>query len=810
MATTVTVLSESDSLDLLLKLLKSDTEEEVSRILSEYGYLEQSEHWKPLGETEGNWSIVGNQQSNPVSALADKIVNSVDAVLIGESWNKGIDPESANAPLTMEDAVEKFYSIPGGKLANATPEQRNSVAGKIFLVATGAKPGEKGSPSYTLIDLGEGQTPPRFAGTLLSLPTHGKPNKSKVKFVQGVYNMGGTGVLPFCGTQNYELIVSKRSPTATQETGSHPQWTFTIIRRHRPSGADERISVYQYLAPHGQLLRISQRDLPLLPGNYPKVYSESISWGTCVKLYEYGLKPDSLRGPIYLDLNYELSRYFQTLAIPVRVSERRPNYGSHSFDATLAGMAVRLEDDRSKVLEDGFPTGGSMPVVGLGDLPVVIYAFKREIGREITRSHWMGDKAIVFTMNGQTHAFYRKDFFSRKRVDLGYLEKDLMIAVDFTKVPASKREDLLMASRDRLREGSDRDNLENALEEFLGEHEGLRALNERRRQQELESVFGQDKPLEKVLGKLLKASPALADIFGLGNRLTKPVGFEWKSINREYHGKPYPTFFRLAPDQPATKQCAVNASCRFGFETDATNDYLIRSKNPGTFVMAPMDAKKSVRLWNGIASLTVKAPVGTLPGTRIPISIVVTDAHRAEAFPEISIEVQFQEPMSHKDSKAKRKNEGGQDSASGRSKSTDDGTGAEHGLELPRIVTLVKTDPKWKDHFSSDTDGVDPVRNADKIDIFVNMSNPSLISEISTCQPGEKFVLENQFKYGLALVALGMFYDYNEGSKAQVAGGSNGLTTPTDTLSEIRKASRGVAIVLLPLTNSLGSIANSL
>jgi hypothetical protein len=745
-----------------------------------------------------------------VSALADKIVNSVDAVLVGECWKVGVDPESGASPSTMEGAVEKFFSLPNGKLASATPEQRNSLAGRIFLIATGAKPGEKRNPCYTLVDLGEGQSPSHFASTLLSLPTTGKPSKSKVRFVQGIYNMGGTGVLPFCGEHNYELIVSKRSPFAIQASNPSSAWTFTIVRRQRPSVNGERISVYQFLAPHGNMLTLFQETLPLLPGDYPNVYSEPSKWGTCIKLYEYGLKPDALRGPIYLDLNYELSRYFQTLAIPVRVCERRSDYASHSFDATLSGMAVRLEDDRSNVLEEGFPTGGSMPVTDLGDLPIVIYAFKRHIGRGTTRNHWMGDKAIVFTMNGQMHAFYRKEFFSRKRVDLGYLEKDLMVVVDFTKVPASKREDLLMASRDRLREGADRDGLENALEEFLGEHEGLRALNEKRKQEELESVFGQDKPLEKVLGKLLKASPSLANIFGLGHKLVKPVSFEWKDVNREYHGKQFPTFFRLATDQPIIRQCAVNGSCRFSFETDATNDYFIRSKKPGAFVMAPADAKKSIRLWNGIASLSIKAPAGTLPGTRIPISVVVTDSQRNQPFPEVSLEVQFQDPLSRKETKPHGRN-GHDEPLGGKKKVTVDGAGGEQGLDLPKIVPLMRDEPGWKEHFSSDYDGVDSVRDGEKIDIFVNMSHPSLLFEINACQSGEKFILENQFKYGLALVALGMYYDHNERLKHQGgAPGANGGQAQFDVLAEIRNASRGVAIVILSLTNTLGSIAKTL
>jgi len=52
-----------------------------------------------------------------------------------------------------------------------------------------------------------------------------------------------------------------------------------------------------------------------------------------------------------------------TLALPIRLYERR-DYRGHSKGTILTGMSVRLEDDRSGVIEDGFPDGGVMSVDG--------------------------------------------------------------------------------------------------------------------------------------------------------------------------------------------------------------------------------------------------------------------------------------------------------------------------------------------------------------------------------------------------------------------------------------------------------------
>lgn len=109
------------------------------------------------------------------------------------------DPESSSVPENMGEAIKSLFNIPEGRLANASPDLRQELSDRVFLVATGAT---KGDPSYTIVDKGEGQTPQRMPATLLSLPSSGKPYKAKIPFVQGVFNIGGTGVLPFCSPKN--------------------------------------------------------------------------------------------------------------------------------------------------------------------------------------------------------------------------------------------------------------------------------------------------------------------------------------------------------------------------------------------------------------------------------------------------------------------------------------------------------------------------------------------------------------------------------------------------------------------------------
>ena len=184
-----------------LKLIHADMEEEVVELLRGAGYWDDPKLWRRLGDEEYNYSSVGNQQSRAEQAIIEKLINSIDSKLIAAARNAGIDPESPEAPDSILQAREQFF---GKQLKD--PE---ALSRRITVAATGAKP--PGKPCFTIVDDGEGQTPVGMPKTILSLHAG---NKNKIKFVQGKFNMGGTGVLEFCGVErNVQLIVSKRNPT---------------------------------------------------------------------------------------------------------------------------------------------------------------------------------------------------------------------------------------------------------------------------------------------------------------------------------------------------------------------------------------------------------------------------------------------------------------------------------------------------------------------------------------------------------------------------------------------------------------------
>lgn len=192
---------------LFQELLRAEHEADVRHVLTKYGLLDDLDAWRLLGDRENNFSIIGNQHSDPTGALVEKLVNSIDAVLMVGCHRAGIDPEGPGAPETMTDAVERFYNVRHGRLGQEDSRTLTTLAENIHLIAVGAKE----SPSYLVVDRGEGQTPDGFPSTFMSLA---ESNKLRIPFVQGRFNSGGTGVLQFCGTENFQLVASRRNPDA--------------------------------------------------------------------------------------------------------------------------------------------------------------------------------------------------------------------------------------------------------------------------------------------------------------------------------------------------------------------------------------------------------------------------------------------------------------------------------------------------------------------------------------------------------------------------------------------------------------------
>src|SRR5699024_8197341 len=474
------------------------------------------------------FSIIGNQQSSPEAALVEKLINSIDAVLMKECMLNGIEPTSNRAPSNIYEALKSFYNIPEGKLSNLDASSRTELANNISFVATG----KKQKPNYSIIDEGEGQSPQMLPQTILSLA---ESNKMKIPFVQGKFNMGGSGILQFCGDKNIQLIISKKHPQLVLDSSSNnSDWGVTIVRREAPADG-EKSSVYRYLAPNNKILSFQSDSLPILPTKNSS-YGNDMQFGTFIKLFEY--KIPGLSTNIQFYLYNRLSILLPSASIPIRLYERR-NYKGRSLESTLSGLNVRLIDDKRNNIEEGFPISAKMDIKGQ-NLPIFIYSFK-----DRKEEKYKKNEGIIFTINGQNHGNIPKNFFSRKNVGMGAISDSLLIIVDCSQMNYRLREDLFMNSRDRLRDNDLRKLIEKELTDFIKYHKGLRELREKRRREKLHNQVENDKPLVNILENVIQSSPTLTQLFIDGQRLSNPFKTKKSGEQEIYNGKEFPTFFVL-------------------------------------------------------------------------------------------------------------------------------------------------------------------------------------------------------------------------------------------------------------------------
>ena len=122
-----------------------------------------------------------------------------------------------------------------------------------------------------------------------------------------------------------------------------------------------------------------------------------MTFGTFIKLYNYQLT--GYKSVITRDLYDRLSLLIPNLALPIRFRDAR-EFNGNTNAANLAGLISRLYDNRSDVLEDGFPSSSVFTVDGQ-KISRSIYLFKED-----TESNYRGKhEGVLFSVNGQTQAF---------------------------------------------------------------------------------------------------------------------------------------------------------------------------------------------------------------------------------------------------------------------------------------------------------------------------------------------------------------------------------------------------------------------
>lgn len=579
-------MSEHELEQLFNEIYAAKSEEEVDKLILRRSDVFDNKNWTPLGQNASNYGVIENQQSNPIAALIEKITNSIDAILTRKCLETGVDPKSSAAPRSMEEAVKRFFK---DSSSWDLPTFRRAQSEELQIVADGPKL----SPSLVIYDNGEGQHPEDFENSFLSLL---RGNKNEIHFVQGKYNMGGSGSIVFCGKKSYQLIGSRKFD-------KKGKFGFTLVREHPLSDEEKETKKntwYEYLKIDDKIpsFQISKLDL--------KIHGRMFETGTVIKLYSYDL-PSGSRSVISRDLNQSINEYLFDPALPVLTVDKKERYpDDRNLERPLYGLKRRLEQDDNKYIDDYFSEDFRDELFGKnGFARVTCYVFKskvdgkpvKETKETIRREFFKNNMSILFSVNGQVHGNYSSEFITRS-LKMNLLKSHLLIHVDCTHMDMDFRKELFMASRDRLKDGEETRALRDFLAKKLGASDGRLAEIDKARK---DSLSVEESDTKELLKSFTKSLPLNSDLMKLLNQTFKLDQIDEKKrkgdgpkqkekIEREpFKPQRFPTSFKLRlPEQGGVK--AVNiprgSEKTLRFDTDVENHYFDRIEEPGELKIA--------------------------------------------------------------------------------------------------------------------------------------------------------------------------------------------------------------------------------
>jgi len=804
-----------DAYKIFSELLVTSNTKELIDILKKYDLWENEDMWRYYGDVDNNVGQVHGQQSEPVKAYVEKLTNSIDAILVLMCRKYGLDPTDwEKVPKTVGDAVKKFITENKNKELSLKEIER-----QIYVFAEGYN--EKGRyPNLCVYDNGEGQTPESLPDTIVSL---GKSNKKKIPFLQGQYNMGGSGVSKFC-KDGIQLIVTKRHPFLTN--GNETPWSFTVVRRNDPRDElHERNQYYTYLAPidfenkpkKGGVLNFSKVKLPLIP-KQNKTYQIECNSGTLIKCYEYEVKKKSniLFAGEFLS---NIETMMPDCALPIRFAECRAFKGKSdaSFETTMVGLIKKL--DRSGIykdtLEQGFPIKRRIEV-GEDSLPLTIYAFQRQKKQRslsVAKTRRLDREGIIFTLNGQHYYDLPFNFFARKSVKLATIAQDIIAVLDFSNISNKMKNTIFMANKESVAKTAGFRDIEKQLEFIFRNSEELKLLQNKRTAQDARNKVEDNKTFDELMSQLLNKNPALAELFGIGHRLSSAFNMQQASDKKkELDLKEFPTYFRfkkLEVGEELKRTISEDKPIRLSFETDAQDDYFDREDRNGTLKLILENEKfieskiiYSSSLKDGVCSLSIQQPENAEINDQLTYKFIVDDISQEKPLINLAkikvteqVDIAKPKPGPRPPRPPKPPEQGEKKEVPG-------------GLNIPEPEWIKKED--WGNYDFEEFDEFDGLTvqyvgedetgksKVDKYNYFINSDNFYLLNELKIAKENMREVVKERYKTSLVLCAVSILaqskLDKTDDDQEQ-------------DIKKVRLATRALSRIILPLIQVLGSLS---
>jgi hypothetical protein len=766
---------------LLSELLQADTEAEVLAALNSRKLLEPENfkrHWRYVGGLQNNQAVVLAQQSSAGAALIEKYTNSADSILLRRCKAAGIDPRDTSAPQNMADAVEKFF----GDLDEKSQEEIRELAEQnIVLYATG----RKDRPSLSLYDAGEGQLAKNFPKTFCSLISAGDEGSYKkgVPFVQGQFNMGGTGVLQFCSElRKLQLIVS-RVPEDVANADEH-EWAYTLFCFF------EQEAAWCYLVgDDGGILTGGTKPMALLPkagapkdGEVPAPRVRNAKSGTLIKMFDFQAPKSNICG----ELAKKIEEYLLRPPLPMRIVECRSDYRAKVMAVNAWDYMGRWKRHTKKHpegrLEADFEDGASFEIeLSNGEkVPGEIRVFRAEANtRGDEDGPHTGVRALI---NGQSHAKRDSRFFSTKKVDKEHLAGSMLVTLMCEGLSKSTKNQLFMSNRETFRDGGAGSVLAELLDELqtiLHTHEELIRLNERRYAEQVKDSV-KDEDGIKALEELLGSDPSLANLFGTllpgavaARSSTSGSGGTLPGKPAPFKGVDFPTYFHRGKDKAivADVEIVQGETARVSFVTDVKNNYFTRTKPPRGNVKIEGSLAPSYSLCNGRLTFACRADKTTAIGTMFSSVATISDKRGSGPF-VLTINSIVIAPRDEKEPKPGKKHE----------------PKVSAGPSQPDVTEkpLGPDEPPLK---------IVSAPGSSMLQIIINTTSP-LLEEAKKMRPkSEEKAVGFVFKYGLALVAMGML--------SRLKGTPQWESDNPACREQIQNMAQGVARVIVPLCLSL-------
>jgi hypothetical protein len=801
-----------DSKAVCLKLLAADSEKSVQEIIDAVPEMRDPANWGAIDARESNFNVVTNQASTGGKAATELMTNMVDAILMKRAYELGIDSKDrSKAPPTMYEAVDRFVvNLHGGRLVNADEGWLKDFASKNLIVGiTGSRETTRKGPEwpcYTFADNGEGQHPGDFETTFLSLSAR---NKSDIPFVQGKYNMGSSGVLAYCGTKWFKLIVSRRF----DRTGP---WGWTLIRR-RPG---EGMPIADYFHLQGKVPTVETDALyPLHKNTGARFDGVMLRTGTVVKLYDFrvGEKFKSFRGAreAFNENLIETILPFRIMDFRWSPDPKRGGLRAEGIDARpFYGMEYILrrrdvDDENGDADPSGAPVAekfqvGALDDPELGRIEITAIPLRSRPDGKDPVPGWLkpasSNSRVFHAVNGQVQYKQTRGYLSI--CGFSGIKDRVMVIADASNLTEGTHFNLWKGDRENIIQNATGERYLAVVRDLVENSPSLDDWKQRVAREDLKRIATED--TNDLFQKLIDSDRELIALLDSRDPTLRLP--ETRDDEEEFEGNFDPTFLILDKKfEAGPLLLPLNKTRAFVATTDAVNDFFIRADNRGGLYISNETVRQRFAvkriLYNGRLTVFFTPADDTLQaGDLFEFELgLVSDSMPAPLTQPVAVKlVPEEEETEKKKSKSRDKTRKPEDQPK---------------RGLPPYVLLTKdgrevlghnTQP-WPEDFS-ELDGGRIKEAEGRLIYEINVDNAYHLRYRRRANTNAgRDLISQKYITGMRLFLLGF-----ENSRRNVIGardGENGNAKFADVLDDFRAiAARGAASVVLWLTDQLPKV----